>query len=314
MNQGNRLLDSADDWMSRELVSIPGNQSVRDAAFIMNERRVGSLFVLEKQRTAFFIKQRGALAGLVTDTDIVRKVIAKNISPEKLRLDQIMSFPVKTIPHNIPTYEIARYFSEYKVKHLPVMKKGVLSGMLSLTDLMYAMMQLGKFYDLGNLLTERSQKRVPPKVNETLLDAKHWMTSPVIAVTPNTSILSVARLMEQHRLGSLPVVSEDNYLAGIITDTDLIRLLATSGISPETTPVSAVMTSEVITASTDQSIIDIAEVLVSKSLKRIPLTDKDKLVGIISVTDLATILLQLNNVSKTHKLVAMLYHGKAGYV
>jgi len=314
MNQGNKLQDCADDWMSRDLKTIDPKSTVQDAAKVMTEEEIGSILVKTKDKNGIFGYKEGQLQGIVTDTDIVRKVIAQNIPPENVLVSKIMSSPVKKIPANFPMIEICRIISDQKIKRLPVVKDGHLKGMMSITDVMYAMAKLGRFYDLGKFVDEFSTKKVVDDKQEDVMKLEKWITTPVITVNKQTTVISAAQTMNQRKLGCLPVVAGQGYVIGIITDTDIVRKIAATSLDPGTALVEELMTKDVITARPTQSLIEVAQTLVSKKLKRIPVTDDNNyLLGVISITDIISILLQLNNVSNAQKLVKMLYKGTADY-
>lgn len=314
MNQGNRLQDCADDWMSRDLQILEPGSTVQQAAKLMADKEVGSILVKKKDKNTVFGTITGTLEGIVTDTDIVRKVIAQNLDPSKIRIEKIMSHPIKTIPINFPMIEICRIVSEHKIKRLPVTKNGKLKGIMSITDLMYAMVKMGKFYDLGKFVDDFSDKRVKDDKAEDVLKASNWMSHPVITISKETTMLSAAQIMDKHKLGALPVLAGPGYVVGIITDTDIVRKIAAQNLDSSKTLVQDIMTKQLVMGHPDQTLIELGQILVNKRLKRIPIIDsQDFLVGIISTTDIISILLQMNNISHAQKLIKMLYKGTADY-
>ncbi len=314
MNQGNKLQDCADDWMSRDLKVIEPDSNVQLAAQMMAKEEVGSLIVKKQDKNSIFGFKEAKIEGIVTDTDIVRKVIAKNLAPEAIQIHKIMSSPVKKIPSNYPMIEICRMMTDYKIKRLPVVKEGHLKGMMSITDVMYAMVKLGRFYDLGKFVDEYSSKKVEDDKAEDVMKVKKWMTKPVLTINKETTMLAASQIMEQKKLGALPVTAGPGYVIGIITDTDMVKKIAATSLDPATAQVQEMMTKDIITGRPEQSLFEVVQLLAEKKLKRLPITDDNNyLLGIISITDIISILLQLNNVSQAQKLVKMLYKGTADY-
>jgi CBS domain-containing protein len=105
--------------------------------------------------------------------------------------------------------------------------------------------------------------------------AKDVMTTRVVTVNPSTSIEDAARLLVRRKISGVPVVDEKDKtkVVGILTEADL--LAAPSGAKT----VADVMKKRVVSVSPDTSVDEIAEILVKKKIKRVPVIDAGKLVG-----------------------------------
>lgn len=112
------------------------------------------------------------------------------------------------------------------------------------------------------------------------------MTRDVQLVTPTQTIRDAARMMSDLDAGALPV-QQDDRLVGMITDRDIAVRAVAQGKSPDT-PVSEVMSSEVLYCFDDQEIEDVARNMGEMKVRRLPVMNRDKrLVGIISIGDLS---------------------------
>lgn len=113
------------------------------------------------------------------------------------------------------------------------------------------------------------------------------MTTNVVTVTPRDNVYVVAVKMKEHDTGFIPVVEVDgDRLLGVITDRDLV----VRGIAekhPGSTAVEVVMTKGIKTASRDTSVEEAAELMAEQQIRRLPVTEGDRLVGIVSIGDLA---------------------------
>ena len=114
------------------------------------------------------------------------------------------------------------------------------------------------------------------------------MTRNVDSITPDTPIHQIARKMRDDDVGSLPVV-EDGRILGMVTDRDIVvRGIAESGVDATEKTAEKVMTKEVLTCREDQSLEDLEREMQSSNVRRIVVTDdEDRLVGIVSLGDLA---------------------------
>jgi CBS domain-containing protein len=118
------------------------------------------------------------------------------------------------------------------------------------------------------------------KVNEI-------MTRDVCLVSPGQSLREVAAEMEKHDVGVMPVGDNDR-LVGMITDRDIAIRGISHGLGPDAR-VRDVMSAEVKYCFEDDAIDDLAQNMASEQIRRLPvLNNKKRLVGIISLGDLAT--------------------------
>ncbi|WP_111641546.1 DUF294 nucleotidyltransferase-like domain-containing protein [Marinimicrobium alkaliphilum] len=119
------LMQKVGHWMSRELTCATPTQSVQEGAVLMREARVSSLLIAEE----------GNLHGIVTDRDLRSRVLAEGLGGDT-PLAKIMT-PEPTATHPGATLLDAQWLmSEKQLHHLPVLAKGRLVGMLTVTDLM----------------------------------------------------------------------------------------------------------------------------------------------------------------------------------
>lgn len=114
---------------------------------------------------------------------------------------------------------------------------------------------------------------------------KDVMTTTVTSVNPNSSIKEAALIMRDLDVGSVPVC-EDNKPVGIVTDRDIV----TRSIANErdtNTPVSQVMTANIVFGDPNMSDEDAADLMAVRQVRRLPVIENDNLVGIVSLGDLA---------------------------
>lgn len=120
-----------------------------------------------------------------------------------------------------------------------------------------------------------------------LLKIKDIMTDHVATVSPETTVVEAARLMQKHDIGSLPVC-EGPDLVGIVTDRDIVVRSVAHGKQLETTPIREVMTQKVVTISPETEVNQVAALMSNQQVRRIPVVDNNRLVGMVSLGDLAT--------------------------
>ncbi|MDI6798450.1 MAG: CBS domain-containing protein [Candidatus Aenigmarchaeota archaeon] len=113
------------DIMTRSVVTVDENRTVKYAGELMKKTRKGTLIVTRKNRPV----------GIVTDSDMIRKVISKNAKPSELRVKMIMSKPLVTIKPSDDIVEATRKMKRSNIKRLPVVEGGKIVGIISLTDI-----------------------------------------------------------------------------------------------------------------------------------------------------------------------------------
>ncbi|WP_406600334.1 CBS domain-containing protein [Metabacillus sediminilitoris] len=112
------------------------------------------------------------------------------------------------------------------------------------------------------------------------------MTTNVETVSSNQSIKEAAAIMSQSNVGSIPVV-DNGQLKGIITDRD-ITIRSTSEGRDSDTPVSHVMTTNLVSGHTSMTAAEAAKVMAQHQIRRLPIVENNQLVGIVALGDLAT--------------------------
>lgn len=114
------------------------------------------------------------------------------------------------------------------------------------------------------------------------------MTTSVCFLKPDAFISDAAALMKKNSIGVVPVCDNRGCLLGLVTDRDiLIRALALGTGGLEHMKVSDIMTASIVTVSPEMNIHDAACIFSKKKVHRLPVVENDRLVGMLSLTDLA---------------------------
>ena len=120
------------------------------------------------------------------------------------------------------------------------------------------------------------------KLVQHLLDNKG---RDIISISPDASVLDAIKLMADKGIGAL-VVIDGGDLKGIVTERDYARKVIIKGRASDTTPVADIMTADVITASSQQTVNECMAMMTSKKCRHLPVVDDGELVGMISIGDL----------------------------
>jgi CBS domain-containing protein len=127
---------------------------------------------------------------------------------------------------------------------------------------------------------------------------KEVMTSEVRACEPTATVADVAKLMAQENVGPIPVV-EDGRLIGIVTDRDIVVNVVAQGKDVNSTTVGDIASRDVVTISPDQDMDEALSLLAQHQVRRLPVVDGDRLIGIVAQADIA----RLGSDAKTGEVV-----------
>jgi len=124
----------------------------------------------------------------------------------------------------------------------------------------------------------------PDDFNSSSILVKDIMTKALISVNPTTTSAQIAKMMEQGGIGAILVKENDN-LVGIITDRDFATKIAANNL-PFDTPVEKIMSSPLITINHDEPISAAAQMMTSKKIRKLAVSENGTIVGLVTSTDL----------------------------
>ena len=112
----------------------------------------------------------------------------------------------------------------------------------------------------------------------------HKETFPIWSIGPNAMVFDAIQLMDEKNVGALPVV-DNGKLAGIISERDYTRKVILKGRSSKETPVSDIMTAQLLTVTPSDSVIECMRIMTEKRVRHLPVLEGTNLVGILSIGD-----------------------------
>jgi len=116
---------------------------------------------------------------------------------------------------------------------------------------------------------------------------KDIMNTDVKTIKPDESIQKAAEIMKEFRIGSLIVITGTK-LTGIVTERDILNGVVAEDKVPSEVKVEDIMTREVIMISPEMGIEEAVDLMMEKKIKKLPVVSSDKLIGIVTVTDIIT--------------------------
>lgn len=118
------------------------------------------------------------------------------------------------------------------------------------------------------------------------MQIREVMTESVVTAPPDCPVRAVAEIMRERNIGSVVLVDDDGRPVGFVTDRDLAVSVLADGRDPAE-PAEGHATSPVVTGNPDMTVEQAAELMVSHGVRRLPVLDGERLIGIVTLDDLA---------------------------
>jgi CBS domain-containing protein len=146
------------DIMVENVVKVSAEEAVDKAVKLMNKRQIGCLVVTKN----------GNVVGILTERDLLRRVLAKSKDPRKIKVSQVMTKPVVVGSPLMELEDAARMMFRRKIKKLPLVDEGKLVGLITLTDVARTAHIDIKMLSIIKELS--SNKWLPPKRIQKVID------------------------------------------------------------------------------------------------------------------------------------------------
>jgi len=271
-----------EDVMSKELIVgfVPG--TVKDALKILAKNNVSGMPILKKDTKN--------VVGVLTRSDIFR-------NPDEDQLALLMTDEFESVKTDQDVKDAAKLLYEQRIHGLPVLNnRNNLVGIISPTDIL---------------------KKLPDEIDEVI---EHYFTSLVVPVYHETPINIIMEIISVTRENALPVLNDERKLCGIVTDGDLFKLshikesvshsdmgmggdedewswegirdtvrlhYTTSEVALPPVPVKQIMVGDVIKATKNTPIHEVADKMIKNKISNIPVVDSDnRLLGMVTDIDL----------------------------
>ncbi|MBS7616543.1 CBS domain-containing protein [Candidatus Bathyarchaeota archaeon] len=121
------------DVMSSPVITVDEDTTANHVAELMDKHELGCIIVTNKE---------GKPIGIITERDLITRVLAKNLKPDALKANEVMTSPLITVEPSETISEAARKMSRLKIRRLGVIYKGQLIGILSSKDILGVMPEL----------------------------------------------------------------------------------------------------------------------------------------------------------------------------
>jgi CBS domain-containing protein len=131
-----------EQWMNRNPYTITKDKPAGEAASIMAQHRVGCVIVVENE----------VPIGIVSETDIVRKLTAKRKNADQTPVEDIMSSPVICAEVGMQINEVSNIMINRRIRKIPIVDGGKLRGIITATDIVRIMADFNKLYEAKDII------------------------------------------------------------------------------------------------------------------------------------------------------------------
>lgn len=253
--------------MQRDLEGVSEDTSVGNAVSLMAARRIGSLVV----HPAGQEPQQTKIIGLISETDLIRRVIAKDLPVAGTNVGQIMESPLLSIPSDRTMLDASHFMEKHGIRHICVTEGEGVVGLISVRDLVkhFVYAEEGPIRDLDDVYRPLSV----------------LMRRDIETIDRESTLITVAQRMTDKRIGAL-MVTQAGQMVGIVTERDLIYKGLAQNRDLTQARAGSVMTQALIDIDINRTVHDASDLMAEKNIRHLPITENHAIVGILSVRDL----------------------------
>ncbi|MCK4793950.1 MAG: CBS domain-containing protein, partial [Desulfobacteraceae bacterium] len=257
-NDSGRLITSSQTWievadaMNKDVVAISSDETVVSAAKIMADKNV-SCIVVEDNRTIY---------GIVTETDLLKRVVVKAKDFQSTKISEIMSSPIESVSSNLSVLDASEIMNAKSIKRLPVLAAEQLVGIVTQTDLIRVLTSYGMWRDVSMI-----------------------MSRDALGIQKEATVTEAAKVIAARNTSSV-VIMDDNEVVGIFTERDLFKRVIAQDSHPDRTRVGEVMSSPVVSITPDTSVFTASRLMEKMHVRKLVVIEDKQLYGVLSQTDI----------------------------
>jgi PAS domain S-box-containing protein len=253
-----RLITSTRIWvrvgdvMHKDVVTICPEETLVTAAKIMADKNISSVIVVDDS----------TVVGIVTETDLLKKVAGDNGQLENLKMSQIMSSPVEVIPPDLPALDASIIMETKHIKRLPIVAHGRLVGIITQTDLVQVLTSYGMWKNVTDI-----------------------MSTEVALIQRKAPVAEAAQIMASRKISCVVVLDSDE-VVGVFTERDLLKRVLALQRNPADTKMEEVMSSSVMSVPPNYSVLSAKKTMENTNIRRLVVIEDGRLCGIVTQTDI----------------------------
>jgi len=257
-----RLITTARTWlqvadvMSKDVATGSPDETVVSAARAMSEKKISCMVIMDN----------GNMAGILTETDVLRRVVRNGKDFYRTKLSQIMSYPVESVQSDLSVLDASEIMGQKRIKRLPILHEGRLVGIVTQTDLVRALTSYGLWRDVSEIMNRN-----------------------VAGIQTGATVAEAAEIMTSGSISCVVALDGDK-IAGILTQKDLLGRVVALMRDPACVKIEAVMSSPVTSISASYSVFSASKIMEEMNVRRLVVVRDERLCGVVTQTDIFTAL------------------------
>jgi len=216
----------------------------------------------DKKISCLVVVDNGNVAGIITETDMLRRVGDNGKEIYRTKLGRIMSSPVESVPPDLSVLEASKIMGVKHIKRLPILKDEKLVGIVTQTDLVRALTSYGLWRDISEI-----------------------MSRDIAGIQRNASVAEAAKIMTSRKISCIIVMDGDD-VVGVLTEKDLLGRVVALKRDPANTRVEDVMSFPVTSVLPAFSVFSASKVMEEMNIRRLVIMKDKRLCGVVTQTDI----------------------------
>jgi PAS domain S-box-containing protein len=240
------------DVMSKEVATISPEETVISAAKIMSDNKISCLVVVDS----------GNVEGIITETDVLRRIGSNSKDFYRTKLGRIMSSPVESVTSDLSVLEASKIMGARHIKRLPIIDEGKLVGIVTQTDLVRALTSYGLWRDVSEIMSRN-----------------------IAGIQMHASVAEAAEIMTSRRISCIMVMDGDD-VAGVLTEKDMLGRVVALQRDPANTRIEEVMSSPATSVPSHFSVFSAGRIMEEMNIRRLVVMKDKHFCGVVTQTDI----------------------------
>jgi len=242
------------DVMSKKVATVSPDEIVISAAKIMSEEKISCLVVMDGED----------VAGIITETDVLKRVGNDAKDFYRTKLCRIMSCPVESVPSDLSILDAGNIMGAKHIKRLPVLKENKLVGIVTQTDLVRALTSYGLWRDVSEI-----------------------MSRDIAGIQRRATVAEAAKIMISRKISCI-IVLDGNDVTGVLTEKDLLGRVVALQRDPACVKMEDVMSCPVTSIPSTYSVFSASKIMEEMNIRRLVVMNDKRICGVLTQTDIFT--------------------------
>jgi signal-transduction protein with cAMP-binding, CBS, and nucleotidyltransferase domain len=250
------LSNRVSEIMTTQLTTAPASMTVFDVMRLMENEDVGRIIITDDE----------VPIGIFTEKDVLKRVVKAGID-RRTTVRSVMTTPVRAVREETHIIDAFGRMYRGKYRHLLVRgRRGKIIGIVSMRRILHIAVELGQGLSETRTLAEIT-------------------AAPIVSVDQQTSVRDTVETMDRKNVTAVIVMDEKP--AGIFTERDVLKRVATKEIAADKTPIAQVMTAPVVTMPQSSLVGDVLAEMYRRDIRNMPVAGSDgTLTGLVSMPEI----------------------------